>query len=267
MGFLMIPLLGGIRWWAVLRGLGDRLPVVPLMIVFSVATMVAQVLPSVAGDGLRVLMVTRKGVPLSRAIHSVFLERLLMLLALLLVGLATSPLLVNLTGSTGPIWLCLALLAAGAGGIGLLMTADLLAAGGTGWRFVAALSHVSADTRRLILSRWGGRLVAISVVSNLYFSLLAWLLARALALPVTASDLLAFMPFVTLATVLPISLGGWGVREGVLIFLLAHVGVAAPEALALSLLFGALSAVCGIPGLLAWSVGAAGGRKLAREGA
>jgi uncharacterized membrane protein YbhN (UPF0104 family) len=107
-------------------------------------------------------------------------------------------------------------------------------------------------TSRLMFSGWGTGLALTSFATNLNFAVAAFLLGRALGLPTTFSDFLAFMPAVILATTLPVSFGGWGVREGLLVVLLGRVGVPAADALALSLLFGAGNALCGLPGLAAW---------------
>jgi hypothetical protein len=139
-------------------------------------------------------------------------------------------------------------------GLGVLATADLLPLPAVGWRPWQATIRAAAATRSLLLSRWGVRAGAVSLLSNLNFIVAALLLAQALGVPVTALDMLAVMPAVTLATTLPISLGGWGVREGLLVLLLGRLGVPAGDALTLSLLFGGFSVLCGVPGLLAWVV-------------
>ena len=94
---------------------------------------------------------------------------------------------------------------------------------------------------------------------------MAFLLGQALGVKATGWDFLAIMPAVTLATTLPISLGGWGVREGAFVLLLGRVGVPAAEALSLSLLFGLFSMVSGFPGLLAWATGWQGREDAARS--
>jgi hypothetical protein len=51
---------------------------------------------------------------------------------------------------------------------------------------------------------------------QLNFALAAFLLGRALHVEATLLDMIVIMPTVTVATTLPVSRGGWGVREGVL---------------------------------------------------
>jgi glycosyltransferase 2 family protein len=253
--FLLVPVLGGLRWWMVLRGLGEKQPLWALAMLFSVACAVAQVLPSVAGDGVRMWLATRLGLSTGRSVRSVFLERVCMVVALLTVALATSPWMMRLTGSPGPVWMAAALFVGAVGGIVLLTLADRVWTQ-PGWRIIEALRHASADTRQMFCSRWNWRFLALCVASNLFFALLALMLAHALSLPVAGYEMLAIMPWVTLASTMPVSFGGWGVREGALVFLLGRAGVGAADALALSLLYGVFSAMSGLPGLLAWGAGA-----------
>jgi len=60
--------------------------------------------------------------------------------------------------------------------------------------------------------------------------------ALGLALPVWAYALAAVPTF--LMATLPISLGGWGTREAAAVLAFASLGVAAPQAVALSVLYG-----------------------------
>lgn len=252
--FLAIPLLGGLRWWLALRGLGHRARLGPLSALFSTVAVIAQVLPSVAADGVRVWLAVRRGYPLAPVVRSVFVERVFMVLSVLAMALAVAPLLQARTGEAGPVPVCAALLLAGLGGLGALMLADKVEFGLGRLRPWRAVIATAPETRRLVLSRWGGGLALASLASNLNFAVAALLLARALALPVTGLDILAVMPVVILGTTLPISFGGWGVREGLLVVLLGHIGIAAPDALALSLLFGVGNALCGLPGLVVWLI-------------
>jgi hypothetical protein len=66
--------------------------------------------------------------------------------------------------------------------------------------------------------------------------------------------LLVIVPVVTLLMVLPISIAGWGIREGAMIIGLGFIGVESENAFALSLLFGFLMLSIAIPGGVLWIV-------------
>jgi len=51
---------------------------------------------------------------------------------------------------------------------------------------------------------------------------------------------------------IPISIGGWGVREGAMVTAFALVGVPGEGALVLSLLFGVIGLVVSLPGGIVW---------------
>ncbi len=250
--FLVIPLLGGLRWWCVLRGIGEAARPGALVPAFSVAMVLGQVLPSLVGDGFRVLLATQCGYRPQPAIHSVLIERGCMLLTLLGLVVVSQPLLAQRFGLIGPMWLPWALLFGGVCGLALVMLADRFAPAGAVWRSLRSLAQLCRDARRLLLSPWSIAVLTISVISNLNFVVAATLLGSALDLGLSFPDFLAAMPLVTLATTLPVSLGGWGVREGILTALLGAIGVPVGTALVFSLMFGAGGAVSGLPGLFVW---------------
>ena len=250
--FLLIPLWGGVRWWAALRALDRDARIFPLTVIFSVAMMLAQVLPTVAGDGLRALLAVRRGHTMQTTLHSILLERVLMLLALLGIALVCEPLFAARVALGPAEWLLPALFLGGLTGVTVLMLADRVGGPLARLRVFRFVRDLSADTRKLVLSPWGVTLLGAGIASNLSFVLMATLLSRAMGLSASVADFLAFMPLVILASILPISLGGWGVREGILVALLGAVGVPSGQALALSLLFGGGNMVAALPGTAVW---------------
>jgi glycosyltransferase 2 family protein len=58
--------------------------------------------------------------------------------------------------------------------------------------------------------------------------------------------------FLLLAHILPISIGGWGVREAAAVALLGMTGVDATSALLVSIMFGVLLVLATLPGALFW---------------
>ncbi len=60
------------------------------------------------------------------------------------------------------------------------------------------------------------------------------------------------IPLVMVASAIPISVAGWGVREGAMVAALGLVGVGEAQAFAISLLLGLMLIVAGLPGGLLW---------------
>jgi uncharacterized membrane protein YbhN (UPF0104 family) len=75
-----------------------------------------------------------------------------------------------------------------------------------------------------------------------------WLVARGLAIDLPLVIIAITLPPVLILAALPISIGGFGVREGSYVVLLAHVGVNATEATLLSVMAGVTFALATLPG-------------------
>jgi hypothetical protein len=71
-------------------------------------------------------------------------------------------------------------------------------------------------------------------------------------LEVSLRDCILLVPPVILVTVVPISIAGWGVREGAMVVAFGFIGVPANAAFAVSVLFGLTLAAASLPGSLLW---------------
>ena len=104
-----------------------------------------------------------------------------------------------------------------------------------GWlRFIGAV-HLGMERFRREPGA-AARVLGVSLAYQLSVVVAAWMAAHALGINVGITVLLAFMPAVAMAQVLPISIGGLGLREGALVLLLRPLGVSSGHAIALGLL-------------------------------
>lgn len=94
--------------------------------------------------------------------------------------------------------------------------------------------------------------LVLSLLVQVLSILLFWSVAMALDLRLDAMAVWVVWPLVTLLTILPVSLAGWGLREGLLVYYLTHLGVSADKALALSVLTGLAVLLASLPGGMAW---------------
>jgi uncharacterized membrane protein YbhN (UPF0104 family) len=86
-------------------------------------------------------------------------------------------------------------------------------------------------------------------------------IVRTLELPVPTAAVIAFVPAVAMAQVIPISIGGLGVREGMLVlFLHSSFGVKNNQAIAVGLLWYACVLVASMLGAPAFALGKRGPR-------
>ena len=88
----------------------------------------------------------------------------------------------------------------------------------------------------------------LSLVFHLSQVAVQYLLGRSIGAALPFWYCLVFHPLVVLATALPVSLGGFGVREGGYVLLLGRIGIAPSEAVVLSLMWFGVTAVAGLLG-------------------
>jgi hypothetical protein len=78
--------------------------------------------------------------------------------------------------------------------------------------------------------------------------LLGWATFVAIGVPVSLGACFLFIPIISAIQLVPISLNGFGVREGAYIFFFGSQGVGQPEAVAASLLFALLVSAVSLGG-------------------
>jgi 8-oxo-dGTP pyrophosphatase MutT (NUDIX family) len=92
----------------------------------------------------------------------------------------------------------------------------------------------------------------ISVFTQLAFGGVVFFIARSLHVPIGLLTVIALFPPALLLSMVPVSLGGWGVREAALVWLLGTAHVPQDAALAISVLFGLVTMAAGLPGGVLW---------------
>jgi uncharacterized membrane protein YbhN (UPF0104 family) len=247
------------RWQRVLAVFGERLPLASLLSTYVASLFVGNVLPStIGGDVLRVTRIGRRIGSTETAFASVALERLTGFLALpmlVFAGFALSPSLIDENHAL--VALLIALIALSLlGSIVFLAGHPRLAgrfANNENWtRFIGAV-HLGVDGLR----RGPRRIVDVLVTALLYQCAVVAsvaLIATALDLAVPIAAIIAFVPAVAMVQVLPLSISGLGVREGMLVFFLTPLEVSRAQSIGLGLLWYAsllLISALGAPSFLA----------------
>ena len=246
--------LAAMRWDLLVSGMGGSLPFASALRFVWIGTFFSQVLPaSVGGDIVRMWLFWRRTGSRRLAIHSVALERMVMVMVLLLLVLAVQPGLAARGVPLAIVVSAVVVLTAMIAVLSVLLLSRRLLAAHDRSRLLRALSNVAQDVRSVFAS--APRAVALcglSLAAYLNIAIAAWLIARALGLQISVVDSIVLAPVVVLAATLPISVGGWGVRESAAISLFGLVGVSGHDALALSVLLGLASIAISIPGALLW---------------
>jgi hypothetical protein len=207
---------------------------------------------SIGGDAIRVLDVAGRGFRKRDALYGVFVDRIIglgALMSLTLFAFVLGPDLLPVKVYR-PILLLIA-----AGLIGLF-----------GASFVRRMSWLDRYPKLAILKVISSRLFqALSshrlqlIASSLLIPVLAMLgffaTGWALGLRYDLMIYFAIVPPALVLTVIPISIAGWGVREGALIGLFSLVGANKTTVLMMSLLYGMTLIVVSLPGLVTFLKG------------
>lgn len=213
-----------------------------------------QILPSsVGGDFYRVLAVRPYGASLSEGTSSVFMDRLFGFISLGILCIFVVPLewpvLMN-SALKWPFLVTLSLLAGTSFGGGLFF---LIPSSWLHHSFLKPFLPFIEMTRQIF--RHKESLLTILFSSFVASSLLIFgiqLLLMAFDIPLTWRQSMAVLPVVILLTSLPISFAGWGLREGTMIMAFSQYGIPQETALAVSLVYGVLQLISGLPGLILW---------------
>jgi uncharacterized membrane protein YbhN (UPF0104 family) len=250
-------LICGLRWQAVLDAIKAPLNFVRTTLLFYIGIFFNQTLPSsVGGDAVRMYKARRAGLELSAAVNSVMLERAATVVALLVLVFATLPIFLTRVSDKAGTLLLVALALLGVAIIGslvFLMLLDRLPERLRKWRIVRGLANLAIDARRVFLVPGPAiRAVGWGVMGHINIAISVYVLAVGMGLDITLADCLTLMPLVLLATTIPISIAGWGLREGAMVAAFGAVGVPATGAFALSVLFGLVGIAISLPGGLVW---------------
>ena len=254
--FLAQMVLVAWRWSALLRlvGVGKGFSFHEIVrTVWSATFFNTTLVSSVGGDAFRLWTIVRAGNPLGKSVNSIFLDRLTALMALMILIAISLPYVMELIADEAAFLSYALLIAAFLAGFAALFHADRLPRRIQHWRLVRGLANLAADTRRLSLHM--DNLLPVAALSLLVHILnifVVYVLARGLEIGISFLDCFFLVPPVILAMTLPISIAGWGVREGAMIVALGLIGVSQESALVLSILFGLGITLAALPGGVIW---------------
>ena len=248
------------RWQLIAQGSGLTARYATILRISFIATFFNQVLPStVGGDAARIYMLARSGGGWAGAAYSVLIDRVAGIFALTLIVFLCLPWTLTLVQE--PV-ARIVLVLIGTGAIG--GAAVFLAIGRIRWK---PLMHW-APTRHLVeVSRTAWRIcgswqtialiMAASFAIHFMTVLAAWCMVQSVSASVSFTLLLFMVPPVILIATVPVSIAGWGVREGSMIVAFAYAGLPQSDGLVVSVLIGATFFVIGAIGGIIWVTGGA----------
>ena len=238
-----------LRWrWTAAR-LGQRIGARRAIAEYYLATLANQTLPGgVVGDAARAVRSTDSA-PLGTAGLAVAVERVsgqAALLAVTLAGLAAWPALLGDRPASGTRTVLAAL------GVALALAALVALARRVGpARLRRGADGLGRALRRTWIEdgAWAVQGVASLAIVGSYLALWATS-ALALGAPLPPAALVTVVPLALLTMLVPISIGGWGLREAASAALWPLAGLAAADGLATSVLYGLVALAGSLPGLV-----------------
>jgi len=207
----------------------------------------------VGGDAVRLWLLKRADVPLGRAIRALLLDRTCGFASLVLLSLLGIHALLPLVDEK----------------VRGVIAGTLIVSIATGLVAVAVAFALTKLWPRSRLAGFWQRLgpqgqaandvalatvFALAATTHLLNVLVFWMLGQSLGLTMTLDQWFVVAPTVLLISMLPISVGGWGVREGAMVVALHGFGIPTEEALLPSILFGLCAVTATLPGGIFWVI-------------
>ncbi len=241
----LVTVLMAKRWQIVARAFDIDIYLARAIAEYYIAQLVNLVLPGgVAGDVTRAVR-ARHGADLSRAARSVATERIMgqaVMFGLLGIGLLTAWIVPG--GITWPSTTWVAVLA-GMSVIGVIAVLCVMPPGRADAtrRFLRLTVRLFAQPHLVLLSL----IIAMLLIFSLYAC------ARATGTTIPAAGWLTLVPLILSAMLIPLSVGGWGWREGAAAALFPLIGATPSAGIATGIAYGATMMIAALPGLIfAW---------------
>jgi uncharacterized protein (TIRG00374 family) len=249
-------LLSGVqRWRLVATTFGEQLEFRPALVYMLIALFINLGVPSVLGlDAARMWKLQRHVSSLNLAARIVITDRLCSFMSLLLIIAIGLPQFANLSEAelvrnlTVVLVLC---------GVIILVLVWSFRYHETFlpknrifkhfWQILVDLNHTLLSNRgtalEIILWGAGNHLLRVAIV---------FFIALSLGLNLSPIDAFTLVPVALLIAMIPISLGGWGVREAAFILTFSLAGIAPASAFALSVLYGLIGLITALIGGAIW---------------
>lgn len=241
------------RWRAVSRGLGIDVPLGRATVAYYRSLFLNSTLPGgVVGDVDRAVAHGRSSGDVSRGVRSVAWERSAGQLVQIAITVAVLLVLPSPVRGFMPAGLVIV----GITGI-VVLAVSRVDAGAATSRPARVLRTAAADIRTGLLARdaWPVVLAASAVIVIGHTATFV-IAARTAGVPASTAELVPLALIVLAAAALPLSLGGWGPREGMAAWAFAAAGLGAAAGISAAVVYAVMALVASSPGaivlIVAW---------------
>ena len=248
-----------VRWWLIGTKLGFKWSLLTAIELAFVGAFFNQLLPSSSGgDAVRAWKLTRAGIPIRYAVSSVVLDRMSALIAIGLIFCLGLSVLYRILGKyVGSV---------DARILYAVLPVALTLVGVAAWayarfpsirqnRLARSIGKLGSDAKAIFLSP--ALLLSttmLSLVIQITVGYIVWRLALDFGAKLDFIEFSLLWPVVLILSFLPISIAGWGVREGAMVITFNILGNSSSIALGTSIAFGILMILASVPGGVIWFV-------------
>jgi uncharacterized membrane protein YbhN (UPF0104 family) len=232
---------------------GEQLTCYWMSVAAAIGQFFGQILPVVAGDGVRVWFLSRFSHDWRNATISVVIDRCVgigLLLTFTLIILLLPSSFGAFEQDRGRVAALLASIIA-LGLIGLLGGAALSPALHN-WRYGRWIERFFNGARAAVFGSRSAAILGIGSVIHLLTIAAVWSLGRAQGLDLLPADAAVLFAVMIGVALVPFTVGGWGLRELAVVTMFGNYGLSPERALVFSMYFGLTSILASLPGALAW---------------
>jgi hypothetical protein len=249
---LEVP-LAAFRWMLLAQRTGAAMSYrIALQLSFA-GLFFGQVLPaSIGGDVVRGYLAYRNGVAWQPLVSSLILDRVIALLAAVVLILLAMPWMLGqalgaLTWTAGISAALVLILIAG-----LFVDKVPLPGSLKDRAIVRTILVLIGQTRKSLASAEGLLALGVSIVIHVMTIFVVVAVGSALEIDGMLMPSVLVVPTALIAAAVPISLNGWGIREGVMVAGFALFGIAQGDAFLISVLLGLSVVISALPGGFTW---------------
>jgi glycosyltransferase 2 family protein len=252
---LQIPLVG-LRWLQIARILqmrGRQLTSFWMTVASAIGLFFGQILPVVAGDGVRVWFLAHFGNNWRDATMSVVIDRCVGI-GLLLTFTWAILLLPSSFGAfeqhRGKVAAVLAILIAT--GLICLLLGAALSRSLSNRRYGRWIQKFFSGARAAVFGSRSPIILGFGCTIHLLTIAAVWSLGRAQGLALSPADAAVLFAVMIGVALVPFTIGGWGLRELAMVALFGNYGLSPERALIFSMYFGLSTVIASLPGAVAW---------------
>jgi len=254
---LQIPLIG-LRWLQIAKVLGMRgaqLTPFWMSAASAIGQFFGQILPMVVGDGVRMWFLVHFGNDWRNAAMSVVIDRcigvgLLLVFTVAILFLPSSFGIFG--GDRGAIIGVLVLMIAV--GIVCLLLGPRLGRALASWRPRQGrwVEIFFTGARAAVFGPRGAAILGAGCLVHTLTIAAVWSLGQAQGLALSVADAAMLFAVMVGVSLVPFTVGGWGLRELAMVSLFGNYGLTPERALVFSMYFGLANILASLPGALAW---------------